>query len=99
MLARNLLEITASNITQPKRARRDRNFRLAIPSLIVNNHRPGFSSAQLLIRRGSQSTPLLPRLQITNVIEGIVGAGAEFLQEFWIGQDVYGGLFHLLCVI
>ncbi|MCR5524397.1 MAG: hypothetical protein K6F18_01890 [Lactobacillus sp.] len=35
--------------------RRDRNFRLAIPSLIVNNHRPGFSSAQLLIRHGSRS--------------------------------------------
>ena len=48
---------------------------------------------------GSHSGPLFPRLQVTNVIEGIVGAGAEFLQEFWIGQDIYGGLFHLLRVV
>ena len=45
--------------------RRDRNFRLAIPSLIVNNHRPGFSSAQLLVRHGSHSnkraSPEFPR--------------------------------------
>ncbi|WP_412355147.1 hypothetical protein, partial [Limosilactobacillus vaginalis] len=41
--------------TESRSARRDRNFRLAIPSLIVNNHRPGFPSAQLLIRHGSHS--------------------------------------------
>ena len=45
----------AFQATQSRTARRDRNFRLAIPSLIVNNHRPGFSSAQLLIRHGSHS--------------------------------------------
>ena len=45
-----------SNAAEPRSARRDRNFRLAIPSLIVNNHRPGFSSAQLLIRHGSHSS-------------------------------------------
>ena len=42
-------------MTESKRVRCDRNFRLAIPSLIVNNHRPGFPSAQLLIRHGSHS--------------------------------------------
>ena len=55
VLARNSLELACPTVTEWKRARRDRNFRLDIPDLIVNNRRPGFSSAQLLVRHGSHS--------------------------------------------
>ena len=89
---------TRSTVTESRSVRQElARASTATESKAVRPKLPRASDRKFLT--GSQSTPLFPRLQVTNVIEGIVGAGAEFLQEFWISQDIYGSLFHLLCIV
>ena len=76
--------------TESRSARRDRNFRLAIPSLIVNNHRPGFPSAQLLVRHGSHSSLNVLRPSFLELATSFLGASRLRQEKLLAFRKLFG---------